>query len=313
MLISLPIGDISHIPIICGPTASGKSRLAMSLCEEVGGEILSCDSMQIYRGMNIGTAKANADDQKKIRHHLIDIADPMQPFSVAAYLDKAYASIEDVLTSQKLPVLCGGTGQYASALSEGIEYYPMEISPETRQTVIDIISIDGGVSAYIELQKVDPVSAAKIHPNNTKRIIRALEVYHQSNQPISAIAEKSKENGPKYPFKLFALDIPREELYSRINQRVDKMIEDGLEEEVKELFSTELEESMTSIQAIGYKEFIEYSRGLRSYDETILLIKQRSRNYAKRQLTWFRHMKNVIWITPDDLNVIIDSITLDLA
>ncbi len=312
-ILSLPIGEISHIPIICGPTASGKSSLAISLCKTVNGELLSMDSMQIYRGMDIGTAKSTADEQSGVPHHLLDIADPHELFSVAAYLEFAYDAIQQVLSREVLPVFCGGTGQYASALVEGIDFAPVVITNEVRNEVFELFLKDGGISAYRELERVDPESAAAIHPNNSKRVIRALEVYRQSNQTLSSFRKSSKDLGPKYPFRVFVIDIPREELYIRIDDRVDQMIEKGLQAEVLRLKNMGVDLTMNSMQAIGYKEFLEFFDNVRSYEDTVSLIKQRTRNYAKRQITWYKKIKDAIWISPDDVGIILDSITLDYA
>lgn len=312
-LLSLPIGQISHIPIIAGPTASGKSALAIKVCTELSGELVSMDSMQIYRGMNIGTAKPTVDEQKMIRHHLIDIANPDEKYSVARYLNDAYRVIEELLSKEKLPVFCGGTGQYAKSLMDGIEYSPITVIPEIRREITELYDKDHGISAYEELKRVDPESAEKIHPNNAKRIIRALEVYRQSNRTLSSYRESSLQKGPKYPFKIFVVNLPRDLLYQRIDQRVDQMIAKGLEDEVKKIWENQSLAGETSVQAIGYKEFVDYFEGIRTYNETIEIIKQRTRNYAKRQITWFRSMKETIWIDPDEDSVIIDSITLDYA
>ncbi len=312
-LLTLPIGEISHIPIICGPTAVGKSALALSLCKELCAELVSMDSMQIYRGMDIGTAKPTKEEREEVHHHLIDIVGTDCVFSVANYLEQAYAVIEKLLKAETLPVFCGGTGQYASSLFEGIEYSPITVLPKTREEVTELYNLDNGDTAYRELMRVDPESAGKIHPHNAKRVIRALEVYRQSNEPLSLYRERSLLHGPRYPFKVFVVNIPRENLYQRIDHRVDEMISKGLEQEVLSLLEKGELIGPTAIQAIGYKEFAEYFDGVRSYSETVSLIKQRTRNYAKRQLTWFKKMKEAIWIAPDDKDVIIDSITLGYA
>ena len=312
-LLTLPIGHISHIPIICGPTAVGKSALAIKLCKDLSAELISMDSMQIYRGMDIGTAKPSKEEREEVRHHLLDIVDPDQFFSVANYLEHSYSVISNLLASEILPVFCGGTGQYATSLFEGIEYSPITVLPEIRKEITELYNLDNGKTAFSELLRVDPESAEKIHPNNAKRVIRALEVYRQSNQTMSSYRDRSLLLGPKYPFKVFVVERPREDLYQRIDARVDAMIIQGLEQEVARLHKTGVLTGPTAIQAIGYKEFIEYFEGLRSYETTVALIKQRTRNYAKRQLTWFRRMKEAIWIKPDDSDVVIDSITLDYA
>lgn len=312
-ILSLPIGEISHIPIICGPTASGKSNLAISLCKLLSGELLSMDSMQIYRGMDIGTAKSTTEEREEVPHHLLDIADPHEIFSVATYLEHAYDVIQQVLSREALPVFCGGTGQYASALAEGIDFAPVTISNEVKNEVYELFSKDNGISAYRELERIDPESASAIHPNNSKRVIRALEVYRQSNQTLSSFRQSSKALGPKYPFQVFVIDIPREELYVRIDDRVDKMLESGLQDEVLCLKNMGVDLTMNSMQAIGYKEFMEFFDNVRSYEDTVSLIKQRTRNYAKRQITWYKKIKDAIWISPQDIETIIDSITLDYA
>ena len=312
-LLTLPIGQISHIPIICGPTAVGKSALALRICKELSAELVSMDSMQIYRGMDIGTAKPDKKEREEVRHHLIDIVDPDQAFSIPLYLNQAYKVISDLLSAEILPVFCGGTGQYATSLFEGIEYSPITVLPEIRREITELYELDNGDTAYRELLRIDPDSAEKIHPNNAKRVIRALEIHRQSSQTMSHYREQSHLHGPRYPFKIFVVNLPRDVLYRQIDERVEKMIEKGLENEGSFLLENGLLCGPTAPQAIGYKEFIEYFNGLRSRDETIILIKQRTRNYAKRQMTWFRKMKDAIWITPNDYEVVIDSITLDYA
>lgn len=313
ILYSTPVGDITHIPIIAGPTAVGKSATAMELAHLTSGNIFSCDAMQIYSDMNIGTAKASQSDREEIPHQLIDILRPNETYSVAQYIKTAYQQISDTLNDCVLPVFCGGTGQYISALYEGIEYVPIEISEPVRATVSEIIRIDNGATAYNQLKKVDPESAEKIHPNNIKRIGRALEVFHESQIPLSQFKAQSKRNGPKYPFKVFVLDMDRDILYQRINDRVDEMIDAGLEEEVRHLIKKYPDISITASQAIGYKEMIEYFQDKLSYDAVIDLIKQRTRNYAKRQYTWFRKIPGAIWIRPYDTDTVIRSITLNWA
>ena len=307
------IGDISHIPIIAGPTASGKTSLSLALAQRIDSDILSCDSMQIYKEMNIGTAKADAEERAKVTHKLIDIVEPTSSFSVADYMQLAYAEIKQSLSNGKLPIFCGGTGQYISALYEGISFSEIEISDEVRRAVIKFYESDDGKSAYEELCRVDPDSADKIHPNNAKRVIRALEFFRQSQVPISQHNAISKKDGPRYPFKVFVIDIDRILLYERIDARVDKMLTLGLVEEVRALLDRYGELSITASQAIGYKEIISHFNGEMSLESAVNLIKQRSRNYAKRQMTWYRKIPNAIWVKPDQLENILDSICLDFA
>lgn len=307
------IGDISHIPIIAGPTASGKTSLSLALAQRIDSEILSCDSMQIYTGMDIGTAKANASEMETVSHKLIDIIEPTSTFSVADYVQLAYVEIKKTLQKGKLPIFCGGTGQYISALYEGISFSSIAISESVRQEVIQLYESDNGKTAYEELCRVDPESAEKIHPNNAKRVIRALEFFLESQIPISVHNANSKNNGPRYPFKVFVIDVDRMILYQRIDSRVDQMIQNGLLDEVRKLIDHYGELSITASQAIGYKEIISHFNGEISLAAAIDLIKQRSRNYAKRQITWYKKIPNAVWIKPDQLEVLIDSICLDFA
>lgn len=307
------IGDISHIPIIAGPTASGKTELSLALANRLDSDIFSCDSMQIYKGMDIGTAKADASDRETFTHKLIDIIEPISTFSVADYIQLAYVEIKQSLQHGKLPIFCGGTGQYISALYEGIAFSEICISEDVRQEVIHLYESDDGISAYEELRRVDPESAEKIHPNNAKRVIRALEFFRESQMPISQHNANSKKDGPRYPFKVFVLDVDRILLYERIDLRVDKMLLGGLLDEVRNLIDIYGELSVTASQAIGYKEIISHFNGEISLDAAINLIKQRSRNYAKRQLTWYKKIPNAIWIKPDQIEIVLDSICLDFA
>jgi len=301
---SLTDGQYKSIPIICGPTASGKSSLAISLCSENNGELCSMDSMQIYRHMDIGTAKPSAEEQKQIPHHLIDLIEPTENFSAAMYKTVALACIEDCLVRGRLPVFCGGTGQYASALAQGIAYIPLEIDEAVSEQLLAEANERGYESLHCELMQVDPVSAGKVHPNNKKRVLRALEIYRQTGKTMTYFNEQSTKEGPQYPFSLFAIDWDRDLLYSRMDIRVDQMLEAGLLGEVRKLCQLGLSSAHTSMQAIGYKELFAYLEGRDSYEDAVSKIKQKTRNYGKRQLTWFRNMGGVMWIQPGDLNYI---------
>ena len=297
-------GRYKSIPIICGPTASGKSSLALSLCQENNGELCSMDSMQIYRHMDIGTAKPSADEQNQIPHHLIDLIEPTENFSAAMYKTYALACIKDCLTRGRLPVFCGGTGQYASALAQGITYIPLETDAAVAKQLLAEADEKGYEALHSELMRVDPVSAAKIHPNNKKRVLRALEIYRQTGKTMTYFNEQSIKEGPQYPFSLFAIDWNRDLLYSRMDIRVDQMLDAGLLDEVRKLRLLGLTSAHTSMQAIGYKELFSYLEGHDSYEEAVAKIKQKTRNYGKRQMTWFRNMGGVIWVQPGDLAVI---------
>lgn len=302
-------GRFHSIPVICGPTASGKSALAMSVCRQTGGELCSMDSMQIYRGMDIGTAKPTAEERHLVKHHLIDLLDPRESYNTALYQTAALECIRECLERGCLPVFCGGTGQYASALSEGITFAPVEIDPELHESLLRESEERGMQVLYEELVSADPNTATRIHPNNKKRVIRALEIYRQTGKTMDYFNSISKKDGPAYPFSLFAIRMDREQLYRRMDERVDRMMENGLLEEVIRLKKSGLNQSHTAMQAIGYKELDLYLEGKIPYGDAIALIKQKTRNYGKRQMTWFRGMENVTWIEPEDLHSVIQAIS----
>lgn len=271
---------------VTGPTASGKSGIAMELCERCGLELLSCDSMQIYKGMDVGTAKPTREDMARVRHHMIDVADPSVNFSCAEYVELASKCIEDIHSRGKIPVICGGTGMYfdrlvmTSALS----------SPGADESIRAELEAKSSEENYDMLFKIDPESARATHMNNRKRVIRALEIYLASGITKSKWDELSKNAAPAYDLTHVTLiSEDRDYLYDRIDRRVDLMVEQGLEQEVRALA---LDESTTAGQAIGYKEMNAYIRGDITLERALDLIKQGSRNYAKRQLTWFRRYKD---------------------
>lgn len=296
-----------HMPaviIVTGPTASGKSEAAIDLCRQIGGEIVSADSMQIYRGLDIGTAKVSPQQQDEIKHHLIDICEPGEKFSVALYKEAAEMAIGDIISRGRIPVVCGGTGQYLSALTLGISYVPVKVDYQLREK-LGQRAINDLPDMWRELSEIDPQSAARISPGDQKRITRALEIYYQTGITRSEHDRRSKINGPAYDFKSFCLNHDRAVLYERINRRVDLMLQKGLLDEVKDLLSLNLPPDSTCLQAIGYKELILHLQGEISLAEAIDKIKQASRRYAKRQLTWFRRMDSLIWLenmTPEDFS-----------
>ena len=305
--------DYDHIPIIAGPTASGKSALAISLALKTGGEIISCDSMQIYKGLDIGTAKVTSEEQKLVPHHMIDIVEPDATFSVNDFKIRAEKIIMDLLNEHKLPVLCGGTGQYISALYEGIRYVDEPVDQSIIDSIYEEIDLKGIDEVYDKLRKIDPLACEKIHKNNTRRVVRAYAVFLGTGKTFSWWNENSKKTGPSFPFKLFSYDIDRALLYDRINKRVDLMIEQGLLEETEKLYRSHVMDGSTAGQAIGYKELFDHYSGDCDLERAVYEIKLRSRHYAKRQLTWFRYMKGLILLDPSDKEKATDRIIDEIS
>lgn len=295
------IPEYKYIPVITGPTASGKSSLALELCRRTGGELISADSMQIYKGLDIGTAKDSAAERAEIPHHMTDIAEPGTYFNVSDYVTACYETICGLLARGVLPVICGGTGQYISALYYGFDYGRDASADEETARLEKEFEENGIDGIYARLKKRDPEAAAKIHPNNTRRVIRALAVIESTGRTFTEKNSESTSEGPRYPFKLFMIDMDRQILYDRINRRVDIMMEEGIEQEARDLYDSDADKKSTCFQAIGYKEFKDYFEGKSDIDEAVYNIKLRSRHYAKRQLTWFRAMgDDVIRLSPDD-------------
>jgi len=288
------IQGYSHIPIITGPTASGKSGLALGLCALTGGALISCDSMQIYRTLDIGTAKDSKEERSEVTHLMTDIIDPGTDYSVKEYTDDALASIGKVLHAGRLPVICGGTGQYVSALYYGLDYGETLIPQEIMDRLEEELDALGPNVLYERLIAKDPDAAAKIHPNNKRRLIRALAVMEATGKTFTEKNIESRKKGSEYPFKVFFMDVDRALLYDRINKRVDIMFDQGLEEEARSLYSSAIPHDSTCFQAIGYKEFKDYFEGKCSIDEVKDKIKLNSRHYAKRQITWFRAMPDIV-------------------
>ena len=289
------------IPIICGPTASGKTSLSIKLAKELSGEICCCDSMQIYRHLSVGTAKPTEEEKAQVPHHLIDLLDPDETFNVASYVEEAYKKIDELLSKNILPVFCGGTGLYVQALQKGFAFEESPIDPVVEEKIQSEYEKNGIEPLYTRLIELDPECREKIHINNTKRVLHVLALLESLHTTTKEIKTTSVKEGPRYPFTLFCIDWPRDILYSRINQRVDMMMDDGIVEEAKWLYDQNLPESLTAMQAIGYKEFFPYFRSEKSLSECVELLKQHTRNYAKRQLTWFRHMDDVHWLSGEKL------------
>ncbi len=283
--------------VICGPTASGKTALSIALCQRFQGEVVSADSMQIYRGMDIATAKPTLEERAGVPHHLMDILNPGEAFSVAQYVQLAGQAIREVADCGHLPFLVGGTGLYIQALVDGMQFQEDSEDPAIRQKWLDYAAAHGNEALHQQLRQVDPLLAEKLHPNNVGRVVRALEVCEVTGRPMSQVqAQARRENSP-YDLLMIGLDYrERAHLYERINLRVDQMLEQGLLQEAERI-SSHL--SHTAAQAIGYKELGAYERGEMDLEQAAQQIKQASRRYAKRQLTWFRRDPRIHWLYPD--------------
>lgn len=285
------MSDKTFIAVICGPTASGKTALGVELAHRLNGEIISADSMQIYKGMTIASAKPAEEEKQGIPHHLMDFLPLNKPFSVADYVELAHTCIKEVTARGKLPIIVGGTGLYVSSLINNITFDDTGSDPSFREEMREFAAEQGNAALHKKLQEVDPVSAAKLHPNNVNRVIRALEVYRISGVTITDAQEKSRQTPSPYRSCIIMPDFPREQLYRRIDLRADQMIKQGLVEEAREFFTHD--DYVTSAQAIGYKELKPFLDGERPLEECIEKLKQATRNYAKRQLTWFGKMPDL--------------------
>lgn len=284
---------------LVGPTASGKSALALKAAQALHGEIVCMDSMQVYRGMDIGTAKPAPEEQALVPHHLLDIVEPGRPFSAAEYKERAGAAIEGILSQDRLPLLCGGTGLYLRALSRGMDFGSTPGDPAVRAGYFLLAQEKGNEAVHAILQAKDPLSAARLHPNNLRRVVRALEVLEVTGQPFSAQQMLKDSDGP-YDLRLFALSWPRETLYQRINERVAAMLEAGLLGEVRALLEAGVPTDAQSMQGLGYKELVPVAQGEIPLADAAELLSRRTRNYAKRQLTWFRADQRITWLNCAD-------------
>ena len=281
--------------VIGGPTASGKSKLAVELAKKVNGEIISADSMQIYKEMNIGTAKVNKEEMQGVQHYLVDFVSPDERYSVSNFKKDAEKAIEEILEKGKTPIVVGGTGLYIDSLIYGIEFQNEEVDLEYREKLNKIADEKGLESLYKKAQEIDPEAMKKISINDRKRIIRVLEIYHKTGKTKTEQELQSRKNEVKYEYKVFAITMDREKLYERIEKRIDFMIEQGLIEEVKQILE-KYHTFPTAMQGLGYKEVGEYLEGSCTKEEMIEKIKSETRKYAKRQLTWFRKNKQTIWL-----------------
>jgi tRNA dimethylallyltransferase len=299
--------------VIVGPTASGKTSLSIELAKKINGEIVSCDSMQIYKDMDIGSAKPTKEEMQGIKHYVLDEVEPTKRFSVAEYKIKAEEAIEEILKKKKVPIVVGGTGLYANSLIYGIEYDDIKLDEEYRNKLMNEASSEEGLKKlYEDAKKIDEKAIEKISPNDKKRIIRILEIYHATGKNKTEQEKNSRKNEVKYDYKIFGINIERPILYERINKRVDIMVEQGLIEEVKDLIK-KYPEFPTAMQAIGYKEIVQYLNNELTKEEAIEKIKQETRRYAKRQITWFKRIENLKWIdglenTQNNINIILEGI-----
>ncbi len=289
----------NKIIAVAGPTASGKTALAIEISKRFHGEVVSCDSMQIYRGMDIGTAKPSKAEMCGIPHHMIDIAEPDERYSVAEFVKAARACIDDILARGRLPVLAGGTGLYMDSIINNTDFAEQKSDGKFRGELQQYAEKHGVDALHAMLAERDPEAAEKIHPNNIRRVIRALEVCHLTGKTFTQVNREALRE-PIYDALIFGLEMPRDVLYGRINERVDRMMSEGLEDEVRRLYDSGIDPDCTAMQAIGYKELAEYFRGESGRDEAIEKIKRESRRYAKRQLTWFKRNPKIIWLMLQD-------------
>ena len=285
--------------ILTGPTAAGKTRLSIDLAKAIDGEIISADSMQVYRHMDIGSAKIRPEEMEGIPHHLIDILEPTQDFNVVLFQKYAKEAMAQIYDNGKIPILVGGTGFYIQSVLYDIDFTRSEEDTSLRSELEHIAEQKGAEYLHDMLKACDPASAEAIHANNIKRVIRAIEFYRQTGQRISEHNEQEREKTSAYDSRYFVLTDERERLYSNIDKRVDQMLDDGLVEEVRRLMEMGCKRESTAMQGLGYKEIIAYLLGEITLEEAVYLIKRDTRHFAKRQLTWFRRERDVIWIEKD--------------
>ena len=282
--------------ILTGPTAVGKTELSIALAKSIGGEIISADSMQVYKYMDIGTAKIRSEEMDGVPHHLIDILEPDVAFNVAMFKDLAKSAVEDIYSRGRIPILVGGTGFYIQALLYDIDFSEEDSDSSIRKELETLAEVKGAAFLHEKLREVDPESAEQIHANNVKRVIRALEYYQLHGEKISTHNETERHKESPYDFLYFVLTHDRQVLYERIEKRIDQMIDHGLISEVDNLLKKGYDNSLVSMQGLGYKELIPYLQKKCTLDEAIYVLKRDTRHFAKRQLTWFRRERNVRWL-----------------
>ena len=298
--------------VICGPTASGKTALSIELAKKINGEIISADSMQIYKDMDIGTAKPTKEEMQDIKHYLLDFVSPEERYSVAQYKQDAKKAIKEIISKGKTPIIVGGTGLYVDSLIYEIEYNDIKLDENYRNELEQVVEKEGLQKLYERAVQIDPLAMEKISQNDKKRIMRVLEIYKATGKTKTQQEEESRKKPIEYDYKVFAINWDRETLYERINRRVDIMIAQGLIEEVQDIIK-KYKKFPTAMQGLGYKEVVEYINGNYTKEEMIEKIKMETRRYAKRQLTWFRKNKQTIWLdgTKDiqnNINIILEGI-----
>ena len=302
----------SKVIVICGPTASGKTALSIELAKKINGEIVSCDSMQIYKDMDIGTAKPTVEEMQGIKHYLIGYVSPEERYSVADYKKDAKKAIKEILEKDKMPIVVGGTGLYIDSLIYEIEYQDIKIDEKYRKELEQEVQEKGLEELYKRAKQIDEKAIEKISSTDKKRILRVLEIYHATGKTKTEQEMESRKKKVEFDYQVYALNWDREKLYDRINKRVDIMIEQGLIQEVKQILK-KYDKFPTAMQGLGYKEVVDYLNGKYTKEEMIEKIKMETRRYAKRQLTWFRKNKQTIWLNAEDdlqknINIILKDI-----
>lgn len=294
--------------ILTGPTAVGKTALSIRLAKAIGGEIISADSMQVYRGMDIGSAKITKEEMMGVPHHLIDVLEPSEEFNVTVFQTMAKAAVEEIYSRGHIPIVAGGTGFYIQALLNDIDFTETGEDPSIRRELERIAKEKGAEYLHGLLLTVDPESAKQIHANNVKRVIRAIEFYRQTGERISEHNKREREKKSPYDFLYFVVNTDRDLLYQRIDKRVDDMVEQGLVDEVKKLKDSGCTKDMVSMQGLGYKEILDYLQGEYSLEEALYLLKRDTRHFAKRQITWFKREKDVRWLNLPDYGYDLDKV-----
>lgn len=288
--------------ILTGPTAVGKSALSIAVAKAIGGEIISADSMQVYRHMDIGSAKIRPEEMAGVPHHLIDVLEPTEAFNVVVFQELAKQALAEIYGRGNIPIVVGGTGFYIQALLYDIDFTENDEDTALRRSLEELARREGAEALYERLRAVDPVSCESIHAHNVKRVIRAIEFYEKTGKCISEHNKEQRENISPYRFAYFVLNDEREKIYQNIDRRVDQMMAQGLVEEVQALREMGCHKGMVSMQGLGYKEILSYLEGEITLEEAVYLIKRDTRHFAKRQLTWFRREKEVIWVQKNDID-----------
>ncbi len=288
--------------ILTGPTAVGKSALSIAVAKAIGGEIISADSMQVYRHMDIGSAKIRPEEMAGVPHHLIDVLEPTEAFNVVVFQELAKQALAEIYGRGNIPIVVGGTGFYIQALLYDIDFTENDEDTALRRSLEELARREGAEALYERLRAVDPVSCESIHAHNVKRVIRAIEFYEKTGKRISEHNKEQRENISPYRFAYFVLNDEREKIYQNIDRRVDQMMAQGLVEEVQALREMGCHKGMVSMQGLGYKEILSYLEGEITLEEAVYLIKRDTRHFAKRQLTWFRREKEVIWVQKNDID-----------